>query len=287
MSKERCKNVSTLPNPSSRDGIELRRYIWCPSNQKQNLILGMRLERFKFAWLGTGCEERRVSSSRGSTNSFNLQCKEPGQRLSSKPIRDLAIWRLAHKLMHVSPAFSAIPCNRLNPLLPKRTLLGAKQSMHSTNNLHPFHSVRHKGTTMIKTLKAPNVKFSPNTIRVKPWCQRINFTNVLYDRYWYEITGNICLDRKPGLDLTLGRPGGWIPPPWRFSPVTFFMIPIAKIASTYLLLGMGDTFWHMWHHLDAATWHMSWRHMYMTVVKIHCFYNCLLIERTFDVDVIK
>ena len=22
-------------------------------------------------------------------------------------------------------------------------------------------------------------------------------------------------------DLTLGRPGGWVPPPWRFSPVTF------------------------------------------------------------------
>ena len=60
-------------------------------------------------------------------------------------------------------------------------------------------------------------------------------------------------------------------PPWRFSPVTFLMIPIAKIASAYLLLEMGDTFWHMWHHLDAVTWHMSWRHMYMTVVKIHCF----------------
>ena len=87
--------------------------------------------------------------------------------------------------------------------------------------------------------------------------------------------------------LTLGRPGGWIPPPWRFSPVTFLMIPTAKIASLYLILGMGDTFWHMWHHLDAVTWHMSWRHMYMTVVKIHCFYHCLLIEITFDVDVIK
>ena len=83
------------------------------------------------------------------------------------------------------------------------------------------------------------------------------------------------------------RGGGWIPPPWRFSPVTFLMIPIAKIASAYLLLGMGDTFWHMWHHLDAVTWHMSWRHMYMTVVKIHCFYHCLLIEISFDVDVIK
>ena len=69
--------------------------------------------------------------------------------------------------------------------------------------------------------------------------------------------------------------GGWVPPPWRFSPVTFLMIPTAKIASSYLILGMGDTFWHMWHHLDAVTWHMSWRHMYMTVVKIHCFYHCL------------
>ena len=30
--------------------------------------------------------------------------------------------------------------------------------------------------------------------------------------------------------------------PWRFSPVTFLMIPIAKIASAYRLLGIGDTF---------------------------------------------
>ena len=81
--------------------------------------------------------------------------------------------------------------------------------------------------------------------------------------------------------------GGGYHPPWRFSPVTFLMIPIAKIASSYLLLGMGDTFWHMWHHLDAVTWHMSWRQMYMTVVKIHCFYHCLLIEISFDVDEIK
>ena len=75
--------------------------------------------------------------------------------------------------------------------------------------------------------------------------------------------------------------------PWRFSPVTFLMIPTAKIASSYLLLGMRDTFWHMWHHLDAVTEHMSWRHMYMTVVKIHCFYHCLLIEISSDVDAIK
>ena len=34
-------------------------------------------------------------------------------------------------------------------------------------------------------------------------------------------------------------------------------------------------------------YYMSWRQMYMTVVKIHCFYHCLLIEITFDVDVIK
>ena len=76
-------------------------------------------------------------------------------------------------------------------------------------------------------------------------------------------------------------------PPLAFFPVTFLMIPTAEIASAYLLLGMGDTFWHMWHHLDAVTWHMSWRHMYMTVVKIHCFYHCLLIEISFDVDAIK
>ena len=70
--------------------------------------------------------------------------------------------------------------------------------------------------------------------------------------------------------LTLGRPGVDTTL-WRFSPATFLMIPITKIASSYLLLGIRDTFWHMWHHLDAVTWHMSWRQMYMTVVKIHCF----------------
>ena len=55
----------------SGDGIELRRFIWCPSNQKPNLILGKRFERFKCAWLGTRCKDRRISNSRGSTNSFN------------------------------------------------------------------------------------------------------------------------------------------------------------------------------------------------------------------------
>ena len=49
--------------------------------------------------------------------------------------------------------------------------------------------------------------------------------------------------------LTLGRPGG---------------IPTGKSAFIYLLLGTENTFWHMWHHLDAATWHMSWRQMSMT-----------------------
>ena len=34
-------------------------------------------------------------------------------------------------------------------------------------------------------------------------------------------------------------------PPWRFSPITFLMIPTGKIASVYLLLGIEDTFWHM------------------------------------------
>ena len=47
-------------------------------------------------------------------------------------------------------------------------------------------------------------------------------------------------------------------PPLAFFPCNFFMIPIAKIASGYLLLGMGDTFWHMWHHLDAVTWRSVW-----------------------------
>jgi len=36
---------------------------------------------------------------------------------------------------------------------------------------------------------------------------------------------------------TLGRPRGECP--WHFSNVTFLMIPIAKIASSYLLLRMG------------------------------------------------
>ena len=44
--------------------------------------------------------------------------------------------------------------------------------------------------------------------------------------------------------LTLGRPGG-VGTPLAFSPVTFLMIPTAKIASSYLILGTGDTFWHM------------------------------------------
>ena len=43
------------------------------------------------------------------------------------------------------------------------------------------------------------------------------------------------------------------------------MIPTGKIASVYLLLGIEDTFWHMWHHLDAVTWHMSWRQQSMTI----------------------
>ena len=50
------------------------------------------------------------------------------------------------------------------------------------------------------------------------------------------------------VDLTLGRPGGggWVPPPpWRFSPITFLVIPTGKIASVYLILGIEDTFWHM------------------------------------------
>ena len=86
--------------------------------------------------------------------------------------------------------------------------------------------------------------------------------------------------------LTLGRPGDGYHS-LAFFPCNFLMIPIAKIASSYLLLGMGNTFCHMWHYLDAVTWHMSWRRMYMTVVKMPRFYHCLLIEIYFDVDVIK
>ena len=57
-----------------------------------------------------------------------------------------------------------------------------------------------------------------------------------------------------------------------FSPITFLMIPTGKIASVYLLLGIEDTFWHMWHHLDAVTWHMSWRQQSMTIWRKHrCF----------------
>ena len=43
-----------------------------------------------------------------------------------------------------------------------------------------------------------------------------------------------------------------------FFPCTFLMISIAKVVSSYLLLEMRDTFWHMWHHLDAVTWHTAW-----------------------------
>ena len=63
------------------------------------------------------------------------------------------------------------------------------------------------------------------------------------------------------------RGGGGVgtTPPWRFSPITFLVIPTGKIASVYLILGIEDTFWHMWHHLDAVTWHMSWRQRSMTI----------------------
>ena len=86
MSKERYKNFSTFPNQPS--------FIWCPSNQKQNLILEKRLERFKCAWLGTGCKDRRVSSSRIAARTASTFCAnnlEKASALSSKPIRDLAI----------------------------------------------------------------------------------------------------------------------------------------------------------------------------------------------------
>ena len=82
-------------------------------------------------------------------------------------------------------------------------------------------------------------------------------------------TGNITHASRFGetSNLTLGRPGGGggYHPPWRFSPITFLVIPTGKIASVYLILGIEDTFWHMWHHLDAVTWHMSWRQRSMTI----------------------
>ena len=71
---------------------------------------------------------------------------------------------------------------------------------------------------------------------------------------------------NPYINLRTTRGGGGVPPPWRFSPITFLMIPTGKIASVYLLLGIEDTFWHMWHHLDAVTWHMSWRQQSMTII---------------------
>ena len=45
---------------------------------------------------------------------------------------------------------------------------------------------------------------------------------------------------------------------------------------------MEDTFWLMWYHLDAV--------MTPNVHdggQMHCFYHCLLIEISFDLDVIK
>ena len=67
----------------------------------------------------------------------------------------------------------------------------------------------------------------------------------------------------PALNRCQGIPGYHL---LTFLPCNVFMISIAKIASTYLLLGMEDTFWHMWHHLDADT---SWSQIFMTVVEMN------------------
>ena len=86
---------------------------------------------------------------------------------------------------------------------------------------------------------------------------------------------------------THGRPGGMNTTLLAFFPCNFSDNFNRKIASAFLLLGMGYIFWHMWPHLDAATWQMSWCQMSMTVVKMHCYYHCLLIEISFDVGLIK
>ena len=56
-------------------------------------------------------------------------------------------------------------------------------------------------------------------------------------------TSGLVLGLGFGLTLgLLGGGGGGYHPPWRFSSITFLMIPTGKIASVYLLLGIEDTF---------------------------------------------
>ena len=59
-----------------------------------------------------------------------------------------------------------------------------------------------------------------------------------------EKSGDIAVFFPPDFNIVINprTPKGVDITPWRFSPVTCLMIPIAKIASFYLLLGVGDTF---------------------------------------------
>ena len=59
---------------------------------------------------------------------------------------------------------------------------------------------------------------------------------------------------------------------WRFSPITFLI----QLDFSVSVTGIEDTFWHMWHHLDAVTWHMSWRAMTIgenTVVLLYVYHD--------------
>ena len=83
----------------------------------------------------------------------------------------------------------------------------------------------------------------------------INSQLVKYDGSFTELCLYQVLCYYVSAFLNSLTPRGWVPPLWRFSPVTFLMSTIAKVASSHLLLRMGDTYWHMLHHLDAVTWH--------------------------------
>ena len=159
----------------------------------------------------------------------------------------------------------------------------------NANFYFPIHNNNLKHNATESSYGQPTLFIVPSAEQGSSSTVQSFFRNITHTiQIWQFYSFRIVYDHLDCF-LTLGRPGrgGGYHPPWRFSPVTFLMIPTAKIASSYLILGMRDTFWHMWHHLDAVTWHMSWRHMYMTVVKIQCFYHCLLIEISFDVDVTK
>ena len=75
--------------------------------------------------------------------------------------------------------------------------------------------------------------------------------------------------------------------PLAFFPCNFFDDSNRENRLIVSVTSDGRHVWHMWHHFDAVTWYMSWRQMSMTVVKMHCFYHSLLIEISFDVDVIN